>query len=327
MGLVVVVVDGGRVGLCRSQYFERMGHAMDVSTVGFIGLGQMGYGMAENLLRSGVGLVVYDLDARRMNDLVGIGAVSAAIPGEVADRAEIVFVCVPSERDSENILFGPQGITSAAKELLVIDMTTMSYRGAQRLSRKANNSAVLYNDCPVSGLPARANDGTLTIMFGGSGENFLRVKRYLDVMGKFVVHCGDVGMGQLMKAVNNIVYDVNIAALCEVMPLAVKAGLAPEKLSEVLTTASSRSFASTHFVPRILEREFTEDFSLVSAHKDIENIRQLAEDHAATLPVVNAMVVIYEAAIEMGMGAEAKSAMIKVYERRFEQTVEASLEV
>jgi 3-hydroxyisobutyrate dehydrogenase-like beta-hydroxyacid dehydrogenase len=71
-----------------------------------------------------------------------------------------------------------------------------------------------------------------------------------------------------------------------------------------------------------LEREFTEDFSLASAHKDVENIRQLAEDHEAALPVVNAMVVIYEAAIQMGMGEEAKSAMIKVYERRFEQTVE-----
>jgi len=300
---------------------------MDVSTVGFIGLGQMGYGMAKNLLRSGVGLVVCDLDARRVNDLVEAGAESAAIPAEVSDCVEIVFVCVPSESDSEDVLFGSQGVTRTEKELLVVDMTTMSYTGSQRLSRKLNNLAVLYNDCPVSGLPARANDGTLTMMFGGSVENFSRVKCYLDVMGKFVIHCGDVGMGQLMKAVNNIVYDVNIAALCEVMPLAVKAGLAPEKLSEVLTTASARSFASTHFVPRILEREFTEDFSLVAAHKDIVNIRQLAEEHKATLPVVNAMVAIYEAAIEMGMGEEAKSAMVKVYERRFEQKVKASLEV
>ena len=93
------------------------------------------------------------------------------------------------------------------------------------LRRDPNKPAVPYSDCPISGMPFRAENGTLTMMFGGSSEMFSdEVRPYLDIMGEFIVHCGDIGMGQLMKAVNNIIYNVNIAAICEVMPLAVKAG-------------------------------------------------------------------------------------------------------
>ncbi|MDX1431827.1 MAG: NAD-binding protein [Gammaproteobacteria bacterium] len=142
-------------------------------------------------------------------------------------------------------------------------------------------------------------------------------------MGEFIVHCGAIGAGQLMKAVNNIIYNVNIAAICEVMPLAVKAGLDPRTLEEVLTTASSRSFASEYFVPRILAGMFEGDFSMQAAYKDITNIEQLAARLDASLPVVDAMVSTYRTAIEMGFGEQPKSAMIKVYESRLGQVVRA----
>jgi 3-hydroxyisobutyrate dehydrogenase-like beta-hydroxyacid dehydrogenase len=135
-------------------------------------------------------------------------------------------------------------------------------------------------------------------------------------MGEFIVHCGEIGTGQLMKAVNNIIYNVNIAAICEVMPLAVKAGLGADKLAEVLTTASSRSFASEYFVPRILDRVFEGDFSMQAAYKDIVNVQQLAARLGASTPVVDAMVSTYDTAIAMGFGAQPKSAMVKVYEDR-----------
>ncbi|MCE2541801.1 MAG: NAD-binding protein, partial [Acidobacteria bacterium] len=144
---------------------------------------------------------------------------------------------------------------------------------------------------------------------------------YLDVMGEFVVHCGNVGMGQLMKAVNNIVYDVNIAAVCEILPFAVKAGLQPAQVAEVLTTGNARSFAGEHFVPRIMERRFEGDFSLRAAYKDIVNIQEAAAQLDASLPLVEAMVKAYRAAIESGFGDEPKSAMVKVYEARLGQEV------
>ena len=140
-------------------------------------------------------------------------------------------------------------------------------------------------------------------------------------MGECIVHCGDVGTGQLMKAVNNIVYDINIAAFCEVLPFAVKAGLQPGQVAEVLTTGTARSFASQHFGPRILERRFYGDFSMEAAYKDIVNIQEAAAELDASLPLVEAMASAYRAAIEMGFGDEPKSAMVKVYESRLNQGV------
>jgi len=128
-------------------------------------------------------------------------------------------------------------------------------------------------------------------------------------------------VAKLMKAVNNIIYNVNIAAFCEVMPLAVKAGLAPDKLAEVLTTASARSFASEYFIPRILDRKFDGDFSMQAAYKDIVNVQEVAARFQASMPLVDAMVATYEAAMDMGLGGEPKSAMIKVYEKRLGQEV------
>ena len=290
--------------------------------IGFIGLGRMGYGMARNLLQARVPLCIYDARREPMDALAEQGATLAADPAELADRAGRLFVCVPSEIESEAVLFGERGVTEGRTTgLAVVDTTTMNRGAALQLAARAERAGLGYCDCPISGLPVRADNGTLTMMFGGDPTVFADVKPCLDIMGEFVVHCGEVGTGQLMKAVNNVIYDVNIAAVCEVLPLAVKAGLDPETVATVVTTASARSFASEHFVPRILERRFDGDFSLQGAYKDIVNIEEVAAHFDASLPVVNAMVATYRAALEMGLGELPKSAMIKVYEDRLDQEV------
>lgn len=295
---------------------------MSSKAVGFIGLGRMGFGMASNLLKAGVPLTVFDVNSQPMEVLVEQGASAAIDPADLASKVEFLFLCVPSETEVDDVLFGNHGVaTKARKGLVVVDTTTMNYRAALDLAKKSEKAALPYSDCPISGMPFRAENGTLTMMFGGSGVMFTLARPYLDIMGDFIVHCGEVGMGQLMKAVNNIIYDVNIAAICEVMPLAVKAGLGADKLAEVLTTASSRSFASEYFVPRILDRRFDGDFSLQAAYKDIVNVRELATRLHASTPVVDAMVATYQAAIDMGLGGEPKSAMIKVYEQKLDQEV------
>jgi 3-hydroxyisobutyrate dehydrogenase-like beta-hydroxyacid dehydrogenase len=294
---------------------------MDGRTVGFIGLGRMGSGMARNLLKAGVPLVVWDVLPETARSLTEDGAFAAVDPTALAARAELIFLCVPSDKEAGDVLFGERGLVGDGRAPAVVDTTTMNHRAARRLARRAGEAGAAYADCPVSGMPQRAAQGTLTMMFGGSAELFALSKPYLDVMGEYVVHCGDVGMGQLMKAVNNIVYDVNIAAFCEILPFAVKAGLQPAQLAEVLTTGNSRSFASEHFVPRIMERRFEGDFSLRAAYKDIVNIQEAAAQLDASLPLVEAMVKTYRAAIESGFGDEPKSAMVKVYEERLGQVV------
>jgi len=297
---------------------------MNKHSVGFIGLGRMGLGMASNLARAGIPLTVYDAQPAPMEACMALGATAATDPADLASRVAHLFLCLPSENEVDEALFGNQGaVTKAADGLVIIDTTTMNYGAALELARSSEQAGLPYSDCPISGMPFRAENGTLTMMFGGSDAAFSDARPYLDIMGEFIVHCGAVGMGQLMKAVNNIIYNVNIAAICEVMPLAMKSGLAADKLTQVLTTASSRSFASEYFVPRILERKFDGDFSLQAAFKDIVNVQELAARFGASTPVVDAMVSTYQAAIDMGFGAEPKSAMVKVYERQlqYEATV------
>ena len=294
---------------------------MTQEPVGFIGLGRMGLGMSKNLLKAGVPLVVHDVSAAPMQALAAKGASLAADPADLTKSVKHLFICVPSEAEVEQVLFGDRGVAASKRTPTVVDTTTMNHGAAVRLAAQCHSVGLTYSDCPISGMPFRAENGTLTMMFGGRPEIFAETKPYLDSMGEFIVHCGDVGMGQLMKAVNNIIYDVNIAAFCEVMPLAVKAGLAPEKLAAVLTSASSRSFASEYFVPRILKGRFQDDFSLKAAHKDIVNIEEVAARLKTDLPVVKAMVSTYRKAIDMGFGDQPKSAMIKVYEALFNQEV------
>jgi 3-hydroxyisobutyrate dehydrogenase-like beta-hydroxyacid dehydrogenase len=298
---------------------------MKKHSVGFIGLGRMGFGMASNLAKAGVSLTVYDARREPMDASVELGATPATDPADLASRVEQLFLCLPSETEVDDVLFGRQGVvTKAGNDLVIVDTTTMNHGAALQLAEKSKKAGWSYSDCPISGMPFRAENGTLTMMFGGSSERFDEARPYLDIMGEFIVHCGEVGMGQLMKAVNNIIYNVNIAAICEVMPLAMKSGLGADKLAQVLTTASSRSFASEYFVPRILERKFDGDFSLQAAFKDIVNIQQAAARVQASTPVVDAMIATYQAAIDMGFGDQPKSAMVKVYEQQLDQEVSLS---
>ena len=295
---------------------------MQNANAGFIGLGRMGFAMASNLAAADIPLTVFDVQAEPAERLAEVGVPRAETPKALAEQVDILFLCVPSEIEAEVVLFGEDGVSSRnSGTLAVVDTTTMNRGSAVRLAKRCEATGIRYSDCPISGKPHRAEDGSLTIMFGGTDTAFAEAQPYLDILGEFIVHCGPIGSGQLMKAVNNIIYDVNIAALCEVLPLALKAGLAPTTVADVVTSGSARSFASDFFVPRILRREFHGDFSLQAAHKDIVNIQDVTRELGAELPLVETMIGIYERAIAEGLGDEPKSAMVKLYERQLGQEV------
>ncbi len=283
---------------------------------GYIGLGRMGGGMANNLRRVARPLYVHDAQAEAMARFDGDGTVACDTPAAVAAECDLIFLCLPFAPAVRETMFGADGIASAGRSgLTVVDMTTLYRSDARDIGREAADHGISYSDCPVSGMPFRAEDGTLTIMFGGEAEVFARVKPLLDVMGRSVVHCGPPGSGQAMKAFNNIIYNINIAGLCEVLPLTAAAGLDPELVAEIVLDGSSRSFASEYFVPRMMEGDFTKDYPMQDAYKDIVNVRQMADDANASTPVVDAMVGTYDKALEAGLGMQPKSAMLQVYEK------------
>lgn len=284
--------------------------------IGFIGLGQMGLGMANNLGRISTPFYAYDALDTATERLDGDNMIIADSITSLAENCHLIFLCLPSAKDVNEVIFGAGGIAETALDgLAIIDTSTIDRIEAIAIHDKLASRGIAYADCPISGLPFRATDGTLTLMFGGSKSLFDQVKPQLDAMGEFIVYCGDSGAGQMMKAVNNIIYDINIVALCEVLPLAVAGGLSTEALTKVVTTASARSFAGDHFVPRMLARQFDNDFPMEDAYKDILNVQRIAIEKRAMTPLVNAMTSSYQNAIVAGFGREPKSAIIKVYEK------------
>jgi 3-hydroxyisobutyrate dehydrogenase-like beta-hydroxyacid dehydrogenase len=291
-------------------------------SIAFIGLGQMGSGMAALLVKSAVSLLVLDLDPEKVTQLESLGATDAKDIETIREKCEIVFICLPDEHYVQDLLFKESGLLSSQSNIkIIVDTSTISFSKAQSFSLRAQSVGVEYCDCPVSGLPKRSWDGTLTMMFGGPPETFNDVKPYLDLMGNDILHCGTAGSGQMTKAINNIIYNINIAGLCEVLPIAVKAGLDPSLLEELVLGGSSRSFASEHFVPRIMQRKFDYDYPMALAFKDIANIKDITQSFNVETPLVNAMTGIYERTLAEGHGAEPKSAMIKIYENELDVIV------
>lgn len=293
---------------------------MTSKKVGFIGLGRMGRGMALNLIGSIETLYVCDPLPGATAPLTEAGAIACDSPADMAALCDVVLLCLPAAPQVRAVIFGPDGLAHSGARppggaMTVIDTTTLDRTDAIAMAAEAEKHDIAYWDCPVSGMPFRATEGTLTVMFGGTAEAFENAKPLLEPFASETIHSGPIGCGQAMKAINNIIYNINIAGLCEVLPLAVAVGLDPEQVGRLVTSASSRSFASDYFVPRMLERRFDTDFAMNDAYKDIINVQNMGIETRASLPVVNAMISSYQAAISAGFGDEPKSAMLKVYEK------------
>ena len=286
--------------------------------IGFIGLGRMGCGMARNMAQSAESSVVmFDIRECAVDDALTSGALRAASIADVASQCSMIFLCLPAAKEVRETIFASDGIARHAQSgTLIVDTTTLDREDALDMAARAGKAGMGYCDCPVSGMPFRAVNGTLTAMFGGTPDEFARAKPLIDTFAAFAIHGGPVGSGQAMKAINNIIYNVNIAALCEVLPLAVAIGLDPAAIATLVTTASSKSFASDYFVPRMMARQFDTDFTMRAAYKDIINIQRMGLETKASLPVVNAMIATYQAAMASGFADEPKSAMLKIYERQ-----------
>jgi len=289
---------------------------MEHEKTGFIGLGQMGAGMANNLLGLTGNLMVFDAVPSAVEKMTGKGFEIAPDVKVLADQCRVVVLCLPQAPDVEAVLFGENGILEKERRgLIILDASTLDRSAARDFSLRCESLGATYCDCPVSGLPARAANGTLTVMFGGPKETFDRVHPLLDATAQSLIYCGDVGSGQAMKAINNIIYNINIVALCEVLPMAVAAGLDPEILAELVSSGSSRSFAADHFIPKMMSGQFSDDFPMGNAFKDILNVQGMAKETNAQMPVTTAMVSTYQSALDAGFGQEPKHAMLKVYEK------------
>jgi 3-hydroxyisobutyrate dehydrogenase-like beta-hydroxyacid dehydrogenase len=282
--------------------------------LGFVGLGQMGKPIALNLLKSGADLTVVDRTDQSFGLFRDRGARASTDASEVAG-GDIIFLCLPNAKVVRDTLL-PEGalLSRLRKGQTVVDLSTISHSATTEIARAMQAKGVDFLDAPISGMQARAIDGTLTVMCGGELEIFEQVKPYFDCIGNKVLFMGPVGSGQLTKLINQLLFDINAAALAEIYPMAVKMGLNPDLVGEVINAGTGRSYASEFFIPRILRRHFGDGYPMAHAYKDLVSGAELGAHLCIPMPVLAAATATYQAALLRGHGEKDKGAMVQVFE-------------
>ncbi len=282
--------------------------------IAFVGLGQMGKPMAMNLLKSGAQLIVNSASARAFAEFETRGAWATTDLAEVA-RADIILLCLPNGEVVRDLLLGEKGIAGKlAPGQIVVDTSTITYATTLEIAQALEARGIAFVDAPVSGMEARAIEGTLTVMCGGKRETFAAVKPYLECMGNNILYMGGVGSGQLTKLINQLLFDINCAALAEILPMAVKMGLDTAKVGDVVNSGTGRSYASEFFIPRILNDGFSAGYPMKHAYKDLVSAAELGAKLCIPMPVLAAATATYQNALLRGHGDKDKGAMILVFE-------------
>lgn len=282
--------------------------------IGFIGLGQMGKPMAMNMLKCGDEVLVNDLRTDCFSEFQAKGAKTTTSLLAVA-QCDLIFLSLPDTKVVQAILLGEKGILPSLRPgQIVADLSTINYTASTEIARALEAKGVEFIDAPVSGMEARAIDGTLTIMCGGGKEIYEKIVPYFKCIGTNIMYMGSHGCGQLTKAINNILFDINIAAFAEILPMAVKLGLDPEAIGSVVNSSSGKSYASEFFIPRILKRHFSDGYPLEHAYKDLVSGAELGAQLCIPLPVMHAATTTYQMALLKGLGHKDKGAMICVFE-------------
>jgi 2-hydroxy-3-oxopropionate reductase len=286
-----------------------------VEKVGFVGLGIMGAAMAKNLLAAGHELVVHNRTRVKAELFAGQGTEVADSPREVADKSDVVITMLPGPPEVREVIAGENGLLEGAREgSLIVDMSTSSPLLARELYRAARNGGVGMLDAPVSGGDVGAIDGTLSIMVGGDEDDFGRARPLFGAMGETVVHVGGAGAGQVVKACNQVVVALVIEAVSEALVLGSKAGVAPERLVEVLSGGLAASKVLEIKGEKLLSHDFAPGGKVEYHRKDLGIALAAGREHGAALPVTALVDQMFGALVTRGRGGWDHSALITLIE-------------
>jgi 2-hydroxy-3-oxopropionate reductase len=265
-------------------------------TVGLIGLGLMGKPMGRNLLQAGFPLVVWNRTAARAEDLVSEGAKLAANPHETAAGADVLITIVSDPPALEEVLWGAQGAMEGLRRgSIYMDSSTISPVLARRVAAACGERGVDFLDAPVTGGDWGAKKGELVFMVGGKAEVLERAKPVLEVLGKKFFMLGPNGAGQTVKLAMNLILALEVEALAEALALATSAGVAGERLVEVMQSSMARAGVLDVKAPLMLKHEYAASFPLRLMHKDMRLALELAQQQGVTLPAAAAAYRTYSA--------------------------------
>ncbi len=285
--------------------------------VGVIGLGLMGKPMAENILKKGFPLTVFNRTSSKVKPFTEKGAVAAKTPADVAKQSDVVITMVTASSDVNDVLFGKNGVVEGAhKDLIAVDMSTIGPTAAKDIAHKLQEKGISFLDAPVTGSTPKAITGELTIFVGGDEKIFKTVKPVFEAMGTNIQYMGGVGNGQAIKLINNHLIAASIIALAEGMILADAMKISRDKIAEVLKTVPAMSPYMNLKVSNFVKNEFPLLFSAANMKKDIKLALQEAVSDNQHLPILEQVVHLYEKASASNLSEADMSAVIKVIENK-----------
>ncbi|WP_448657945.1 3-hydroxyisobutyrate dehydrogenase [Sphingomonas sp. CJ99] len=292
-----------------------------MTSIAFIGLGNMGGGMAANLARAGHDVRAYDLSEAALDRARAAGCLVALSVEEAVGGAEAIVTMLPAGTHVDQV-WREQLIPLAAPGTLLIDCSTIDVATARAVAEAAATRGLLAVDAPVSGGIAAANAGTLTFMVGGTDAAFAKAEPILSAMGKSVIHAGAVGAGQAAKICNNMILGATMAATCEAFVLAEKLGLDAQRFFDIASVSSGQSWSMTSYCPvpgvgpeTPADRDYQGGFAAQLMLKDLNLAMAAADDAGAATPMGKRAAELYQRFVDEGNGTLDFSGLIRMLAR------------
>src|SRR6476620_4123593 len=290
-----------------------------MARIGFIGLGNMGLPMAQNLLKAGHQVEGVDVNPAAIEKLKAAGGASVEAAKGAASRADVLITMLPSGKEVHDVSLGSSGIIENANAgTLLIDCSTIDVETARAVAAQAEKKGLLMLDAPVSGGVGGATAGTLTFMVGGSAPAFARAQSILEKMGKTIVHAGGPGNGQAAKICNNMILGISMIAVSEAFLLAEKLGLDHQKLFDISSKSSGQCWSMTTYcpVPGLVptspaNRDYAPGFTAAMMLKDLKLAQDAAKAAGASTPLGAGAAAVYERFIESGDSSVDFSGIIR----------------
>ncbi len=291
-------------------------------TIAFIGLGNMGGGMAANLLKNGYAVRAFDLSDEALARAEAAGATRTRSAAEAAQGADAVISMLPAGTHVEQV-YGDAVFDAAPQGALFLDCSTIEVATARRVAEAAAARGFEMVDAPVSGGIAAANGGTLTFMVGGADSAFTRAQPILSAMGKAVIHAGGPGNGQAAKICNNMLLGATMIATCESFAMAGKLGLDPQTFYDIASISSGQSWSMTSYCPvpgvgpqSPADNGYQGGFAVGLMLKDLKLATQAAASVGASVPMGHAAEALYQLLANRGEAGRDFSLMIEMLEGR-----------
>ncbi len=289
-----------------------------MNKVGFIGLGNMGQGMANNLLEKGADLTVYTRSREKIIAMEKVGAKGASSIQELAEKCDIILTCLPDTETSIEIITGKEGILSNTNDKkIIIDHSTVDLSTSKKCFEYSKEKGSDFLDAPISGGPVGANDGTLSIMVGGNKEAYNAALNYFKMMGTTIKHMGESGSGTSMKLINQLLTAVHTTAAAEALALTNATNVDIDSAMEILQVSFGYSRMLERCAPIIRDRKFKgSPVPARNLHKDISIIDQLGKDLSVNLPLTKTSKKLYDELKKDGKEMDDMAGIIQIIEKQ-----------